>query len=145
MVFEADLIDWALVRVMIGEEVSTHAVGNRFRDVNREGGYVLTNPVRDIDRANRRLTTQNSVYELAHPIDDYPSDLLSHWIMLIVMRAKRAPDRIEFLKADGSSGRSMNHAEVVATVGAPGICDRVEAVMASNGRTRRRPKAGPSF
>jgi hypothetical protein len=62
-----------------------------------------------------------------------------------------APDRIEWLKFDGSVGRSMDHAEIVASVEDwrraqdPGIRGRVEAVMAAKGRANKRSKAGPSF
>jgi hypothetical protein len=113
-VFSAELVEWSLVRVTIGEQVSTHAVGLRTRDVDREGGYVLTSPVHEIDRAKSRLTTRNSVYDLVRPIDDIPADLLDHWVRLVVLRARTAPDRIEFLKSDGSGGRSMEQAEIEA-------------------------------
>ena len=148
---DAELVEWALVRVTIGQQVSTHAVGTRLRDVNREGGYVLTSPVREIDRANRLLTTQNSTYELVSPIDDYPQDFTAYQVWLIFNRAKTAPDRIEWLKADGSVGRSMDHAEIVVSVEDwrraqdPGIRGRVEDVMAAKGRAEKRSKAGPSF
>ena len=142
---DAELVEWSLVRVTIGQQVSTHAVGLRTRDLEREAGYVLTSPVREIDRANRLLVTQNSVYELVRPMDDYPTDLLNHWIRLVVLRAKRAPDRIDFLKADGSSGRSMDHAEIAANLEEPGIRARVEAVMAAKGHAKRRSKSGWSF
>lgn len=113
---DAELVDWSLVRVTIGQQVSTHAVGLRTRDVEREGGYVLTSPVKTIDRDRRLLTTQNSIYELVSPVDSYPDDELAHWALLVVNRARTAPDRIEWLKADGSVGQSMDQAEIVATI-----------------------------
>jgi hypothetical protein len=117
---DAELVDWALVRVTIGEQVSTHAVGMMTRHFERESGYVLTSPVREINRANRLLTTQNSTYELVNPIDSYPESDLAHWALLVFNRANKAPDLIEWLKIDGSIGRSMGQAEIVAIVEAWG-------------------------
>lgn len=113
---DAELVDWALVRITIGEQVSTHAVGLRARDIEREARYVFTSPVQALDREKRLLTTQNSTYELVNPVDSYRDSDLAYWAMLVVDRAKAAPDRIEWLKFDGSVGRSMDHVEIVATV-----------------------------
>jgi len=115
---DAELMDWALVRVTVGAQVSTHAVGLRMRDAVREGGYVLTSPVQSIDREKRLLRTKNSVYELRDPVDFYPEGELAYWSMLVVNRAKTTPDRIEWLKSDGSAGRSMDRAEIAAAVDA---------------------------
>jgi hypothetical protein len=142
---DAELWDWSLVRITIGPQVSTHAVGLRMRDLEHEAGYVLTSPVRSIDRGARLLTTQHSVYELVHAVDENPADLLAHWIRLAVIRAKGLPDRIDLLKFDGSVARSFDQAEIVSTLGPQEIRDRVESVMAARGRARRRSKAGPSF
>lgn len=114
--YYAELVDWALVRITVGERVSTHAVGLRRRDAEREGGYVLTSPVQSIDRDRRLLTTKSSTYELVSPVDTYPDSDLAHWALLVVNRAKAAPDRIEWLRVDGSVSRSMDHAEIVTTV-----------------------------
>jgi hypothetical protein len=115
---DAELVDWALVRVAVGEQVSTHAVGLRTRHLDLEAAYVLTSPVQAIDREKHLLRTQNSVYELVNPVDSYPDDELAHWALLVVNRAKAAPDRIEWIKADGSVGKWMDRAEIVATVAA---------------------------
>lgn len=116
MEIDAELWDWSLVRITIGQQVSTHAVGLRMRDLEHEAGYVLTSPVQSIDRGARLLTTQNSKYELVHAVDDYPNDDLAHWLRLIVHRAKVVPDLIEWISYTGSVGRQMDQAEIVATV-----------------------------
>jgi hypothetical protein len=148
---DAELVEWSLVRVTMGQQVSTHAVGLRTRELMREAAYVLTSPVREVDRDRRLLTTQNHTYELVRPMDDYPQDFIAHHVWLIANRAKTAPDRIEWIRFDGSVGKSMDQAEIVATVEAwhraqdPRVRGRVEAVMAAKGHANRRSKAGPSF
>lgn len=104
------------MRITVGEQVSTHAVGLRTRHAQLEAAYVLTSPIRAIDCERRRLTTQNSTYELVHPVDDYRNADAAHYALLVVNRARTTPDRIEWLKSDGSVGRSMDRAEIAATV-----------------------------
>ena len=149
---KAELWDWALVRITIGEKVTTHAVGLRMRHLDLEAGYVLTSPIREIDKGARLLMTQNSTYELVHAIDEYPDDDLAHWALLISHRANGVPDRIQWLRFDGSVGRSMDQAEIVATIQGMAknastveIRERIEAVMEDKGHASVRSKAGPSF
>lgn len=142
---KAELWDWALVRITMGEKVTTHAVGMRLRHIELEAGYVLTSPIREIDRGARLLITQNSTYELVHAIDEYPDEDLAHWCLLIGHRAHRVPDRIEWLRFDGSVGRSMDYAEMISLLQRSSFRDRVEAVMADKGHAEKRSKAGTSF
>lgn len=113
---DAELVDWALVRVTVGEQVTTHAVGLRMRHIDLEAGHVLTSPVKSIDRGARLLMTQNSTYELIHAIDEFSDGDLAHWSLLIGNRANAVPDRIEWLRRDGSVSKAMDHAEIVATL-----------------------------
>jgi hypothetical protein len=75
----------------------------------------VTSPVRSVSEDRRTLETQNSIYDLVREIEQFPTDHCAHHVWLLALKGIR-PDRIEWLRPDGSTYRSMEQAELAEVI-----------------------------
>lgn len=112
---DAELLEWGLIRVSMNNGVTLHAVGLRVCHPHEESRIVVTSLVRSISDDRRTLETQNSVYDLVREVDRFPSDHCTHHAWLLALKGCR-PDRVDWLRPDGSIYRSMSQAEFAKVI-----------------------------
>src|SRR5262245_61607154 len=104
-----ELLEWGLIRVRLGRNVSVHAVGLRLNHPHEETRIVVTSQVQWMSDSRRALKTRNGFYDLDREIAQFPDDHFKHHAKLIALKGVQ-PDRIDWLRPDGTVYHSMESA-----------------------------------
>ena len=113
-----ELVEWGLLRVVTpsGAE-GICAAGTRVNHPHERSRIVVTSQVRSISADRRQLITQHTTYDLSREIPEFPASFRREHVWMLYHKARKTvPQRVEWLRPDGSIYAAADSAEIKTSI-----------------------------